>query len=201
MQQLTDLHLDVLKEIGNIGAGNALKALSELIHKEFDMTVPEVMQVEFKDIAVSIGGAENTVVGIIANMSGYIEGMMMFILKLEDAKLLLRLLLESDIKELDEFTEYEYSALKEIGNILISSYLNSLSTLMKKTVVPSVPFLALDMANAILSVPAIHFGKIADNVLLIESVFSSNEYNVSGFFILAPELDSYDLIMEALGVH
>lgn len=198
MYNLNKMHKDVLKEIGNIGVGNALKALSELIHKDFDMNVPVVKEVEFKDIATSIGGAENVIVGILANISGHIEGTMMFVLKLNDAKIILEAFLDNESSEC--FTEYEMSALKEIGNILVSSYLNSLAALMNRSLYPSVPFLSIDMANAILSVPAIQFGRISDKALFIETLFSSSENNVSGYFILAPSVDSYDIIINTLGM-
>ena len=73
--------------------------------------------------------------------------------------------------------------------------------MINKTAVPSIPFLSMDMANAILSVPAIEFGRVADKALLIESVFETEDNDsVSGYFLLVPDADSLRTIMAALGV-
>lgn len=208
---LNSMHFDILREIGNIGSGNAVTALAKLLNKKVDMSVPAVRILEFKDIADFIGGAENIIVGILVNISGDINGIMMFLLKLDSAHTLLHALMdnmgtdeqsgESGSEDEQLFSEIEFSALEEIGNILISSYLGSLAGLINKYIKPSVPFLNIDMANAILSVPAIEFGKVADDVLFIESVFRTNEEeSVSGYFLLVPDMPSFDVILKSLGV-
>ena len=92
------------------------------------------------------------------------------------------------------------SALKEIGNIITGAYLNSLSQLTNLKMVPSVPDLSIDMLNAILSVPAIEFGKLGDKALLIESQFRDEEMDVCGYFILIPTMESYAHILNSLGM-
>jgi chemotaxis protein CheC len=201
MEDLQEIHLDVLKEIGNIGAGNALTALSKLVNEGFDMSVARVAQVEFKDISHSIGGEDQVVIGIIANITGDVDGMVMFIINKESGEFLINSLLYSEDKTFEsEFNEMEYSALKEVGNILNASYLGSLATLMNKKLEPSVPYLAIDMANAVLSVPAIEFGKVSDKAIFIESLFEARNKKTSGFFILIPDKDSYNTILSSLGV-
>jgi chemotaxis protein CheC len=99
--------------------------------------------------------------------------------------------------DLDELGK---SAITEIGNILISAYIGSLAGLTRTTIKPTIPHLCIDMANAILSVPAIEFGKVADKALIIESSFAADNMNTSGFFILVPDMPSFTRIMESLGV-
>ena len=101
------------------------------------------------------------------------------------------------ISEGDDLSDMEKSALKEIGNIITASYLNSLATLTNLVIYPSVPALSIDMAGAILSVPAILFGTVADKLLLIQTEFYEG---LSGYFILAPDLKSYDKILSSLGM-
>ena len=97
------------------------------------------------------------------------------------------------------FSEMELSAMKEIGNIIAGSYLSALSTMTNLVITPSVPYIAVDMAAAILSVPAIQFGQFGDNALLIETEFG-DEVMMEGYFILLPDEDSYDKILQSLGI-
>jgi chemotaxis protein CheC len=200
IDMLNTLHLDVLREIGNIGAGNATTALAKMLNKKVDMGVPKVNILEFKDVADVLGGPENLVVGILLDVSGEINGMMMFVLEQQSAHVLVNILMGRDIHDISEFTEIDISALHEIGNILTGSYLSSLSTLTKMTIFPSIPQMAFDMAGAILSVPAIEFGKVGDKVLFIETEFAEGIDHVTGYFILIPEIDSFKKILSSLGV-
>ena len=199
---LRNVEIDTLKEIGNIGAGNAATALSKMLGRRVVLNVPKVNMVEFKDIADFLGGPEQIVIGVLVQITGEINGMMMFLVREEAGSILIRSLMGdfAPVHESDEFNEMELSAMKEIGNILASSYLGSLAGFIKKDIYPSVPFLSIDMANAILSVPAIEFGKTADQALLIESVFDTNADSLSGYFLLIPDVPSLQLILSALGV-
>lgn len=198
-KDLKQVHFDILKEIGNIGSGNALTALSKIMKKKIDMSVPVVNLVDFKDISNFVGGAENIIIGILIDLSGDVNGIMMFIVNQKSARILINSIFEKEMGDSNQFSEIELSALQEVGNILASSYLGSLALLINKKITPSVPYLSIDMANAILSVPAIEFSKIADKVLFIESVFEAEGENVSGYFILVPDMPSFDLILESLG--
>jgi len=197
--QNIDEHFDILKEIGNIGAGNAVTALSQILNKKIKMSVPNINLSDFKDVATFVGGPEKLIIGILVHVSGDINGIMMFIVRLESARVLTNSMFGSD-KSGSEFDEIELSALKEVGNILASSYLGSLASLINKKISLSVPYISIDMANAILSVPAIEFSKVADRVLFIESVFEADKQDVSGYFVLVPDMPSFNLILSSLGV-
>ena len=97
------------------------------------------------------------------------------------------------------FGEMELSALKEIGNIIAGSYLSALSSLTNLVILPSIPYIAVDMAASILSVPAIEFGQYGDNALLIQTEICA-DIEINGYFILMPEQDSYEKILTALGI-
>lgn len=191
--------LDVLKEIGNIGAGNAATALAKMIDKKVDMKVPKVSILEFKEVPELLGGEETQVCGIFFKIEGDINGSIMFLLEMDSAFNLIDLLMPRDEHTMDEFT---FSALREIGNILSGSYVSSLSGLTGLNMHISVPSLCIDMAGAILSVPAIHFGQIGDRILIIENQFIEPEENeaVRGFFFLIPDVESYDILFKSLGV-
>jgi len=201
IDDLSNMHLDVLKEIGNIGAGNAITALSKLLNRKVDMEVPKVKILEFHEVSETLGGAEIPVVGIMLKVTGDLTGNIMFILQQKDAATLVHMLMGKPPETDLEFSELEISALKEIGNILTGSYLSALSGLTNLKMMPSIPDLAIDMAGAILSVPAIEFGKVGDTVLYIETKFSEGKKEVVGDFFLVPDFDTYDVLMKALGVN
>ena len=201
MKSFNQLHIDVLREIGNIGVGNAIRSLSELLDTEIKMTVPEVKFLEFKEVGTILGGDEVLVFGILVQISGDINGMMMFLVKPESARSLVNSLIGGNSDDLFNFTEMEQSALQEIGNILCSSYLGALSNFIDKKATPTPPVLALDMATAILSVPAIEFGKMADGVLFIDTVIETPSCSlISGSFLLVPDMESFGVILSSLGV-
>ncbi|HHV98981.1 MAG TPA: chemotaxis protein CheC [Clostridiaceae bacterium] len=200
INDLNNMHIDVLKEIGNIGAGNAATALAKMLGRKVDMEVPKVRIVEFKDVSDILGGAEMIVVGILLKVYGNIKGNILFILQIDAAHILVNMLLGKPLESKDDFNEIEISALKEIGNILTGSYISALSGLTGLDIKPSVPNLAIDMAGAIISVPAIEFGKIGDNVLYIETEFKEGSNRVIGDFFLIPDIESYEIMLRALGV-
>lgn len=197
-QQVTTEYYDVLKELGNIGAGNATTALAQMLQCKVDMKVPQVRLLNFNEVGEVMGGEEQIVVGIYLAVEGDITGSIMFILEQSAGKALVEKLMGVKT-EGDEYTEIQLSAMKEIGNIITGAYLNSLSQITNLKIVPSVPDLNIDMLNAILSVPAIEFGIMGDQILLIQTQFT-DEVDLNGYFILLPDLESYTKILTALGI-
>ena len=175
-----------------------MTALSQMLNCKVDMKVPQVKLLEFKDVATLMGGEEQILVGVFLGVEGDITGSMMFLIELEAAKHLIGKLMGMQIGEGD-LGEMETSAMKEVSNIITGAYLNSLSTLTNMMIYPSVPYLCVDMAGAILSVPAIQFGQVGDKILLIQSQFS-DDIAIDGFFVLMPDLESYDKILSSLGI-
>ncbi len=198
LEEMSNEYFDVLKELGNIGAGNATTALAQMMQCKVDMAVPQVRLLEFKELGATMGGEEVIMAGIYLGIEGDITGSIMFLLEKQAARHLVVKLMGMEPQG-DEFSEMELSALKEVGNIITGAYLNSLSSLTNLVIYPSVPDLTVDMAGAILSVPAIQFGELGDKILLIQTQFF-DEMVLEGFFILVPDLDSYGKILSALGI-
>ena len=204
-------YLDALKEIGNIGAGNATTAISNMLNLKVNMEVPKVEFLTFQELPTAISAEEETVVGIYLEeetimagvymvVEGDINGSMMFLLEKESSKHLVSQMMGGfGDPNTEEFGEMELSVLKEMGNIMTGAYLNSLSDLTGLKIYPSAPEIAIDMAGAILSVPAIEFGVLGDRILMIQTRFT-DDVEIDGFFILVPDLDSYHRIMESLGM-
>jgi chemotaxis protein CheC len=201
--KLGDFQYDVLREIGNIGAGHAATALSKILHQEVDMNVPKVRLIPFDEIADVVGGPEQIVVAVYLRMTGDIPGNMFFLLKLESAKKLIRTLLtDSNIcqEEQEDFSELELSALAEIGNILAGSYLSSLSEFTHKRMTPSVPAVAIDMAFAILSAGLLQLGEFGDYALVVDTLFVQGKTDLEGHFFLLPDPGAVTQLLAALGV-
>ena len=190
-------YLDVLKELGNIGAGNAATALAELLQSKVDMSVPQVKLINFSEIGDLIGGEEQVMAGMYLAIQKDITGSILFLVKEEVALHLVKKLMGDYAQDIRG--EMEQSALKEISNIITGAYLNALSTMTGLRIEPSVPDLAIDMAGAILSVPAIEFGIMGDEMLLIQSQIY-DEIAIDGFFIMVPDVDSYKKILTSLGL-
>ncbi|MEV2380117.1 chemotaxis protein CheC [Paenibacillus larvae] len=200
LRQLADFQLDVLKEVGNIGAGHAATALSTLLSKPVDMTVPSVRLVPFESIAESVGGDKQIVLAVFLRVLGDAPGNMFFIMDTASAKNLLRSMAGMDITSYEKFSEMEYSALGEIGNILVGSYVSSLADFTGLSLSPTVPSLAIDMAGAVLSFGLLQFGQMGDQALLIDTKFLEGQEEVRGHFFLIPDPESFGMIFSALGV-
>lgn len=198
LDTMSNEYFDVLKELGNIGAGNATTALSQMIQCKIDMAVPQVQLLEFKELGAAMGGEEVVMAGIYLAIDGDIKGSIMFLLEKKAAKHLVAKLMGMESEE-EDLSEMELSALKEVGNIITGAYLNSLSSITNLTIYPSVPDLTVDMAGAILSVPAIEFAALGDRMLMIQTQFF-DEMVLDGYFILIPDLDSYGKMLAALGI-
>ena len=203
LNQLNDMQYDVLREIGNIGAGNATTALSQMLNQKMDMSVPKVALVPFNEISDVMGAEDQTVVGIMLGFEGDVEGMMMFLFDTRSAHHLVNTLMmrdkEDGVEEGADFTDMDMSALNEIGNIVSGSYLTAISKLTNLKMISTVPEMTIDMIGALLSVPASEFGKYGDKLLLIQSQFGELDF-VNGYFLMIPELDSYDKLLASLGM-
>ena len=205
-EKITSLHLDVLKEIGNIGAAHAATSLSDLLNKKIDMQVPEVSMVSFEEMMEISGGAENVVVGIFLRIEGDVEGSMFFILPIKQANDFIRNLIHDPAFDFSNtpVSELGLSAMQEMGNILSGSYLSALSDFTGLKIYPTVPGLSIDMFGAIISIGLIELSQVSDHVIVINTtIFDEENENldsVHGHFYLLPDPESFASIFNALGV-
>ena len=199
LEQMSEAYIDVLKEIGNIGAGNAMTALSQMLQCKVDMKVPQVKLLELRDMGAMVGSEEQLMAGVFLGVEGDITGSIMFLIELEAAKSLVKKIMMGYSLGAEIFDEMEMSALQEVSNIITGAYLNSLSTLTNLKIYPTPPSISIDMAGAILSVPAIEFGVLGDKILLIQSQFY-DEVEIDGYFVLIPDMESYKKILTSLGM-
>ncbi|WP_029453499.1 chemotaxis protein CheC [Clostridium algidicarnis] len=197
--KFSDMQLDALKELGNIGAGNAATALSQLLNRKIDMTVPYVNIVKFDEVFSRISG-EEPVVGVIVRVLGSAPGNILFIFERIVALNIIELM--TGKREEEEISEMGYSVLCEIGNIIAGSYMNAIAKFTNLLITPSVPAVTYDMLGAILSTTFIESGQYDDYVLDIETMFLNSDLNqdISGHFYYVPMPGSLEKMLNALGV-
>jgi chemotaxis protein CheC len=193
--RLNDKDLDSLREISNIGAGNAVTALHQMTNKLIMLEVPTVILLPFKDVVKRLGGPEEEVVGLFFRIFGDARGNMLIAMPKNSAEQLVKILFpDRDLA----FGEMQISALKEVGNILTSTYLNAMCFIIKKILVPSIPSFSIDMAQAIVDLLLIEIAEVSNEALVIETYFRSRDDSFYGHFFLLPDPTSIDVIINAI---
>ncbi|MEC5422671.1 chemotaxis protein CheC [Virgibacillus sp. C22-A2] len=203
---LTSMQRDVLREIGNIGAGNAATSMSKLLNKKVDMQVPSVNVVSYDEMMDMIGGPEELIVAVLFRIQGETPGTVYFILTIEEAEYLVSHMTGESGFTLSQQggpSEYSTSVLQEVANILTGSYLSALSDFTNINMQPSVPYLSIDMAGAILTAGILELSQVTDHAIIIDTKINGedSQNGVHGNFLLLPDPESFTKIYSALGIN
>ena len=198
--ELTTLEIDTLREIGSIGTGNAASALSSLLNRSIRITLPEVRIMGYNEAIEWIGGPEAITAGVLVGIGGQINGIMLAVQDLDFINLVLASTLEETINDYSELKDLERSALVEIGNIMISTFINALSGLADVTIELTVPSLSVDMQGAILTVPMAAYGGQTDYLMTIGGNFICDGNEVPCRLLLSPDIRSLNFLLRKLGV-
>jgi len=192
--QYTDLQLDALRELANIGSGTAGTALSSMLGRSVDISVPNASVLPLADAVDATGPAEPEITGIVLGVIGELTGTVLLLVPPEDAATMCRMLgLEPD-------DEYALSALGEIGNIVGSSYINELSAMTGVAMEPTPPATATDMLGAIVQTVLAGHAQGGDAALLLDSDLQVEGEDCSISFVLVPDQGGVDLLLERLGM-
>lgn len=204
LSKINSFHLDILKEIGNIGAGHAATALSALLNRSVDMKVPSANIMPLHEITQLFGGEEALIAAVFFRIEGDAPGSMFFVLTVDQASKLLTEITGNPVDfEQPPYDELAMSAFQEIGNILAGSYLSSLADFTKLNLQPTVPAVGIDMAGALIHYGLIEISKESDYAVVIDTVFLGSDSLSSllkGQVLLLPDPDSFRTIFSALGV-
>ncbi len=203
---LTSLQLDAIKEVANIGTGNAATALSKLLSCMINMEVPKVEIVSIYDLAKHYGDPFQTVGAVFVRSSGEFGCSLIFIQKEEAAQIMTKLLLTQQFGSYlpDPIpAELNDSALSEVGNIVLSSFLNAINLLIGSQHQISVPGVAHDMLSSILDVVASIFGTMGEIALMVNTELkvedsSLKDVDITGNIILLPDPSALDLLLKKL---
>ena len=197
---LSFLELDALKEIGSIGTGNAATSLSELIGKLVRIKQPEVRIMEYNEAIEWIGGPEPITAGVLVGMSGQISGIMLSVQQLDFVNLVLESMMGESVEDYAGLGEIERSALTEVGNIMISTFINALSGLTDLEIDLTVPAFTVDMQGAIMTVPMAEYGGQSNYIMTIGGNFVCNGKVIPCRLLLSPDIRSLNFLLRRLGV-
>ena len=192
--------LDVMKEISSIGTSHAATALSKLLQKEVRITIPEISILSYEETVDRIGHMEELVAATLVQMKNEVEGLMLFIFKMDLANAVLGKLLERHYQSFEELDEMDFSALEEIGNIIICSYVNAFTQLVGVEIDLSVPSSTINMLGGILTVPIAEYGYETDKLMYINAEFIMDGERLSDGLLMLPDIQSLNHILGKLGI-
>lgn len=199
-KEMSDIHMDALQEVSNIGLGNAATALAGLLCKKVDMAIPKASCIDIEQVFSLVGGVEELVSCVNLSVEGEVSGTVLFVFSEKSTYRLVEMLVgqgSGNIGELDAMGE---SVVKEVGNVLTGSFLNAIGEFTGLTLHPSVPMFAFDMFGSIFSTSLIASGHLGSKVLVIETLFSQEQDDITGRFFLLPETGALSKLFESLGI-
>ena len=200
-QNITEEEMDALREAGNIASGNAMTSLGTLIGCTLDMNIARVRIEPIEGLGEVLGDAEQVIAAMIINVFGNFNAMLLLAFETQSALKIINLMLGKELTSISDIDEIDASALCETGNILAGTYLSALNTFTGLKFDVSTPQMAIDMAGAILSYPAIEFVRNDNSMLFIETAFHDKNGVLSGTYILILDNESYNKVLDALGAN
>lgn len=204
--ELTPEQLDLLKELGNIGSGHAITALSKLLDNNVEVSLTSVNIIPFWEIPELFNNKKNNVFGIISNIN---EESQLTIVQVYSKDSIINLInnltvyekLSADkIKLLSDLDEFSHSIIKEIGSILAGHYSNSLADLLSTKLIPTFPQIALDNVNAMLNYIIAKYSQISDYSIIIKTMLEVKEIKLNGVICLIPNLNLLKNLFEILNI-
>lgn len=201
MDNLTDAHLNTLQEICNIGASNAATSLSIMLNEAVNMHLPAASVIKFDELSDKLGGAETLSCCVFLDISGEINAIIMILLSENFSNIVIDALLGNCCKSLYKMDDMSLSVIKELGNILAGSYMNSISQLANLKVKMSTPNISIDMTGAILNYPMLRFGEVNNKILFIEDRFKITDNDIQSHILLFTEEKSLNLLFGKLGLY
>jgi chemotaxis protein CheC len=194
LTQYTDLQLDALRELANIGSGTASTALSSMLGRSVDISVPKAFVLPMADAVTSIGNPESEVTGIVLGVVGDMPAAVLLLFTPNDANLMCGLL------GVDADSEIGSSALMEIGNIVGTSYINALAEMTGMELEPTPPAAATDMLGAIVETVLAQSAAAGDVALLLDSELVVEGEDCSVSFLLVPDHGGLEQLLARLGL-
>lgn len=199
-EDLTEMQLDAIREVASIGAGNAATSLSTFLNQQVKIAVPSVKLMEFDDAIEILGGPETIACGIMVRLTGDMNGVILYLQELDFINVILKSVFNNTVDDYSKLGEMETSALVEIGNIGISSYINSLTAFVGMDVHLSVPAFCINMAGAMIAVPMAAYGYESNKIMLLDGEFWCGGREVSSKLLLAPDVNSLNELLRRMGI-
>ncbi|MDR3254619.1 MAG: chemotaxis protein CheC [Synergistaceae bacterium] len=202
--KFTSIHMDAIREVGNIGTGNAATALSKLLGRMVDMDVPVAELVPIYDVAAHYGPPDTPVCAVLIRTEEKFSCSLIFMIEEHRADLLANLIIPMDLSGMDEETQLEIrnSALSEQGNIILGAFLNALSMITGWVLPTTTPAVARDMLGSIMDLVASMFGVLGDSAMLVKTSLHIKDLDedLGGTVIMIPDPGSLETLLSKLGV-
>ncbi|HEV7495153.1 chemotaxis protein CheC [Baekduia sp.] len=194
MNAFTDMQLDALRELANIGSGNAGTALSSMLGKVVDISVPTAAALPLAEAVAIVGAPEDLRHGVVVPVVGDFEAIVLLLFPDPDARAL------CGIYGLEPSTPDGRSMLGEVGNILGTNYINVLSQMVGMVMEPAPPQVVEDMLGAIISSVLLGRGEDVDEALILDSNLMVEDEQCSLSFLLLPDHGGIKQLLERLGL-
>jgi chemotaxis protein CheC len=194
MTALSSLQLDALRELANIGSGTAGTALSQLLGRSVDISVPNAVVLPLAEAVEAVGSAEQEVTGVAIPLAGDMDAVVLLVFPVDDGGTLCGML------GVEAGTEDAISALGEIGNILAASYIGSLGAMTGLDLDLTPPQTATDILAAIVASVLATRAAGTDTALILDSELRVEGEECSLSFLLLPEPGGVREILARMGV-
>lgn len=195
---LNDLQKDALKEVGNIGAGHAATALSQLLNTKISLVEPKIDIVKFRDLAERVQHHERSVAALHMFVRGDAPGQIVVLFDKEPAMEFVGRFIRRVIGDITIYDSIADSTLKELANIVAGSYLTAIVHLTGTRLEPSVPTLSFGSIHDTFQVL---MSTLPDqDVFLVESIFLDSGASIGGEFIFIPDTGSLEPLLSVFGV-
>lgn len=193
----SEIELDGLKEIVNVGGGNAATSISQMINSRVDMDVPEVEVMAYDELYQKIIADDVEMHAVLSKIVGNIDGALLFVIADESGQKIAKMMLGSDDNPSNEIIA---SAVTELTNILFNSFLRAIGDMLQIQLIASLPISRYDFFGAIISSAYMAFDYYDEQILVIHNEFTYNNENLDASLFLIPGEGVLDKIFKALGI-
>lgn len=200
LNELGAMHLDVLREIGNIGSGNAATSLSSMLNTTVDIEVPTISLINYDNVSQYLGGKDREVIGLALGLEADIDGVMLHVVQPQFASRIINAFYPKEISTLADINEMDLSAVKETSNITTAAYVNSLAALTNMFINITPPVDYLDTVENVLKLASNRFDSIGNQVIYIDENLYIGGTEIKSSMILILQIDSLKKLFDKLGI-
>ena len=200
LSDLDAMHLDALREIGNIGSGNAATSLSSMLNTPVEIEVPNISLINYDNVSQYLGGKDRKVIGLALGLEADIEGVMLHVVQPKFASRIINAFYPKEIHTLEDINEMDLSAVKETSNITTAAYVNSMATMTDTFINITPPIEYLDTVENVLKHASDRFDAIGHQVIYIDENLYIGDTEIKSSMILILQIDSLKKLFDKLGI-
>ena len=200
LNELDDMQLDVLREIGNIGSGNAATSLSAMLNTAVSIEVPTISLINYENVSQYLGGKDREVIGLALGLEADIDGVMLHVVQPKFASRIINAFYPKEIQTLQDINEMDLSAVKETSNITTAAYVNSMAAMTNTFINITPPIEYLDTVENVLKKASDRFDAIGHQVIYIDENLFFGDTQVKSSMILILQMDSLKKLFDKLGI-